>query len=176
MKYEDISVDLEQIDSSEKLQTEISRLESLVAQGEGKACFELSLFCSPVINMPLVLAQPVLTEERGLELVIQGYPLLMEEAEQGDGEAMALIAIYYQSGWPPVECDMQKFYEWQEKAFAAGYRYSAIELYYHYSNPSSYNAERAEFYKQACLEVGHDPDYMLELTENTDAGEEGRGQ
>ena len=160
MKYEDIAPGLGKIDSPEKLQAEISRLEALVAQGSRKACFALSFFCGGKIIMPLTLTQPPLPEERGWELLTQGYPLLMQEAEQGDGEAMALIAIYYQSGWPPVDCDMRKYYEWLEKAFAAGYPYSAIELYYYYSGPSSPDAERAEFYKKACLEVGYDPDYV----------------
>lgn len=160
MKYEDISVDLEKIDSKEKLQAEISRLEGLVAQGSGKACFELSGF-GEGINLPDAVTKGLLlSEERQLELIIQGYPLLMQEAKQGDGEAMTLIAIYYQAGWPPVECDMRKYYEWHEKAFAAGQRYSAIELYCYYSAPSSFNAERAEFYRKACLEVGHDPDFV----------------
>lgn len=122
-----------------RLLSTIEQLERLSAQGSGIAGYTLALVYDPGNTfVPEKLKWQIsASEETAMKLYRRAFYLLLKEAEEGDGEAMHLVAMYYQSGYPPVSFEFDKFIEWNERAFAAGYIFAANDLYSTYANEQS---------------------------------------
>ena len=102
----------------------IERFEEAFRHGNGDAGFILGHLFSPynVILSDTVKAAIVTSHEKSKDYFKNAYPMLMREALTGNGRSMHLIAIYYQSGLPPVSHDPTQYEHWKNKALNAGYR------------------------------------------------------
>ena len=120
-------------------------LETQFRNGDYKAGFELGTLVDPeneVIQLKLRQEFGVSSSEL-VRIHERTFDLLQEAASTGDGEAMHLIAIYYQSGTPPVEHSMEACREWCERALEAGFLFAANDLYtYHKEHGSFKEAQR----------------------------------
>jgi len=75
--------------------------------------------------------------------------MLQLDANTGNGEAMHLVAMYYQCGYPPVKSDAKLCLEWCERAFNAGYIFAANDIYSIHSESKDsqfYDPEKAAYY------------------------------
>ena len=115
----------------------VKTLENASGAGDGKAALELAYLLCPHGERVLPLPEGVqeISHEKWLELSARAFELLLQEAANGDGQAMHYIALFYQGGDPPVASDFAKFVEWTQKAVAAGYVFAANDLYAIYANP-----------------------------------------
>ena len=117
----DPSVDLASAASAQKY---VSRLERELASGNGKAGFVLHHllgkgFLGGSEEARNYLRQLALDETEILE---RSFALLHEQAINGDGEAMHFIALYFQSGLPPLTKPVASMFQyWVRKAQATNY-------------------------------------------------------
>ena len=84
------------------------------------------------------------SDKLALSYFVRSFSLLEREAEAGDGESMHLIAMYYQTGTPPVSPDQDLFKHWTDRSAAAGYAV-LDDLLAIYGDPKSkhYSLEKA---------------------------------
>jgi len=117
----------ENFDTLEKYQSIVQQLIELREKGDGKAAFDLiTIGSSGFVHFPEG-AIPYTEEE--IEAFILAYNLLLKDAENGNGEAMYYISMYYQCGFPPVQFDLQQFEFWTSKSYDAGFIFAGKNLY-----------------------------------------------
>lgn len=95
----------------------VMQLERRLGEGDGIAGYHLSLIYDPentFLNAQLKAKLPV-SREQATGFGIRAFPLLCEAAQQGDLEAMSIVATYFQSGQPPVSLDYEKYSYWRDK-------------------------------------------------------------
>lgn len=102
----------------------IERFDEAFRHGDGDAGFILGHLFSPynVILSDTVKAAIGTGHEKSTDYFKNAYPMLMQEALAGNGRSMHLIAIYHQSGLPPVSHNLAQYEHWKNKAIEAGYR------------------------------------------------------
>lgn len=102
----------------------VAKFEAAFRQGQGDAGLILGFLYSPdnVVLSDKVKLEIGATHERSISYFQAAHPVLMREALAGNGRSMHLIAIYYQSGLPPVSHDPAQYEYWKNKAIEAGYR------------------------------------------------------
>jgi len=107
----------------------IEKFEEALKQGEGEAGFMLGYFASPDSALSERIKSEIgASREKSVDYFRKGYAVLMREASAGNGRAMHLIAMYYQSGLPPVSCDSEQYEYWINKAREVGYRGAGGQL------------------------------------------------
>lgn len=138
---------IEKLDTIESVRFEISILEEKMRSGDGIAAFHLSIIYSPDSELHEGLKNLIpVSESRSTEIIIKAYDLLLKQSLNGNAEAMYMIGLFFQAGFPPVTYSVKECLEWWEKAFAAGYKQAGEELCIAYGNQSSicYNLERSK--------------------------------
>jgi len=140
-----ITLDHNNFTTVEKAKQSIGLLEQEFRKGNGVAGFMLAVVYSEGATfMPdEVKAAIDASDTKALEYQTRSFPLLLRKAEEGDGECMHVLSMYYQAGMPPVKPDRHLFKVWSERAFEAGYHLAVDNLLAIYGNPSS------EFYEPA---------------------------
>jgi TPR repeat protein len=102
----------------------IEKFEEAIRYGKGDAGFMLGSLFSPE-NEILSNAVKVgigASHEKSRSYFEEAFSVLMREALAGNGRSMHMIAVYYQSGLPPVSYDIAQYEHWKNKALNAGYR------------------------------------------------------
>ena len=92
--------------------------------GHGKSGYMLAILYDPgtVVTSAEVKQALGVSSEKAAEYYEKAFNVLHREADAGDAESMYLVALYFQSGIPPVSLDMDKYETWKNKAVKAGYR------------------------------------------------------
>ena len=65
------------------------------------------------------------------------FQILTQEAETGNGEAMYILALYYQTGLPPVTINQELAFQRLKRSFNAGYLPAGPELNIRLNDPES---------------------------------------
>lgn len=116
--------DPDNLSSIEGIRRSVETLRLQFDQGHGKSGYLLALLITPgTLGIPADVQeylQP--TNEKAAECYIRAYDRLLHEAQHGDAESMYLVALYYQSGLPPVSIDDKQYHHWRNQAIRAGYR------------------------------------------------------
>jgi len=102
----------------------VVKFEKAFRRGQGDAGFILGCLFNPD-NMMLsdtVKQEIGATHEKSRTYFKAAHSILMHEALAGNGRSMHMIAVYYQSGLPPVSYDSEQYEYWKNKALNAGYR------------------------------------------------------
>jgi TPR repeat protein len=128
----------------------LDTLRKEASEGNGKSAYALALAYDPSsVRMPVWAREQLgVSDDKAVPLYREAYEILQTNAAAGDGEAMHLIAIYFQSGCPPVAQDFGKFILWTKKAFDAGYLFAANDLYSFHANRKGegYDVDKAKYY------------------------------
>jgi hypothetical protein len=107
-----------------------TKFEEAFEQGQGDAGYLLGSFVyapdSPFSDR--VKAELGASHEKAIDYLKRAYSVLMRQALVGDGRAMHFIAGYYQSGIPPVSCDVAQYELWIRKSREAGYKGAGGQL------------------------------------------------
>lgn len=103
-------------------QRTIDRLEQSFATGDGKSGYFLStIFGGLIVDNPDVARYLAGFKKLELQYAERAFPILLAEAEAGDPYSMHLVAIYYQTGYPPVTPDSHLSEKWKQKAISHGF-------------------------------------------------------
>lgn len=91
--------------------------------GNGKSGYMLALLHSADSEIvPVGIKREFgFSDKSALKWYEQSFPLLLEQAQIGDGEAMYFISTYYQCGLSPVEFSQEKLSYWRLEAKKSGY-------------------------------------------------------
>lgn len=96
----------------------IDRLRELFNGGSGVAGFCLAILLCPGLVGGTLEVRAYLSQfgDECEALYRKSFPLLTQNAETGSTEAMNCLAIYYQTGLPPVERSLDTMRMWDERA------------------------------------------------------------
>jgi len=134
------------LETKEAVQSEIAKLKLASSNGDGYATFLLRFWHDPNLLAPSAkLRKDIL--EVSEELARHYCILAFEQLEKvGDMRSFRTLALYYQSGMPPVKQSMSKATEYWHKAFELGdYEWSGRELLAVYrDSKNSQDAAKAE--------------------------------
>ena len=114
----------------EQVNAYLADLRAQMDAGSGVAAFELSQLVSKgcVVWSAEIAKQIAISESEERELQLHTFRLLTQNAGEGNGNAMYLLGMYYQTGMEPAEVNILEWIAWLEKALAAGYLPAASEL------------------------------------------------
>ncbi len=106
-----------------------AKFEEAFGSGEGDAGFALGYFYHPESELSeSVKSQIGASHEKSDNYFRQAYALFTQDALTGNGRSMHFLANYYQSGLPPVSCDIVQYEYWIKKARKAGYKGAGGQL------------------------------------------------